>query len=219
MAAKRKVQAPHARGAGGEGAAKKRPTGGKGKPRKYYAKRTPQGETPPADVRPTWWEPFFKAAGVAGTKTMAAKMVGIEYRAIQNYLRDHPGLLAEFGAEWDMAQGEYVDRLNTEASRRGVQGWLEPVIYKGKLQTQLNRETGQYEVVSVRKFDTRALELAMRMAMPDKFRSAPAGSSPFQPNGPTGAPGNVAPVATVIIMPTGDPFVPPGTNDDEDKKP
>lgn len=212
MAAKRKTSDPHARGAGGGGKAKGRSSGGRGKSRKSYAERTPVGETPAPDVRPAWWRPFFGAYAVHGTKTSAARVVGTEYRTILNYLRDHPGLQDEFDASAKEAREEHVDRLLTEVNRRGVLGFMEPVVYKGRIMYEVDPDNpGQMRPVTIRKHSDRALELAVRIAMPDKFR-APASGSPFDPGG---APGGVAPVASIVIMPTGPEFVPPADEDDK----
>ncbi len=205
MAGKRNSSATRARGAGEAPKKRSKET----KRREHYAERTAVGETPAPDVRPTWWEPFFAAYEIHGTKTTAALVIGINRLTVDNYLRQHPGLKDEFEERMRDGREGHVDRLLTEVNKRGVLGFMEPVVYKGRVMYEPDPEQpDKMRPVALRKYSDRALELACKIAMPDKFRS-----SPKEPMGGAPGAGAVAPIAKIEIVATGPPFVPP--EDDE----
>lgn len=63
-----------------------------------------------------------------------------------------------FAKQWDEAIEEATDTLEREARRRAIEGWDEPVFYKGA-------EQGR-----IRKYSDRLLEILLRAHRPEKFR-------------------------------------------------
>ena len=97
-------------------------------------------------------EKYLEAIGQSGLKMMSAKVAGVTYRAVQNYMAVHP----EWKLEVDKAMNVYRDVLLKEAHRRGVKGWVEQPI--------LNKEG---EVVGERiKFSDKLLELLVKRVDP-----------------------------------------------------
>ena len=82
-----------------------------------------------------WKPPFLAALREVPVIAHACKAVGIErstaYRARETDL--------EFAEAWDDAVEEGIDRAEQEAFRRGVVGFEEPVIDKGRLAYQVER--------------------------------------------------------------------------------
>lgn len=65
---------------------------------------------------------------------------------------------ADFAAAWQEALDEYADRLEKEADRRAVEGWLEPVFYEGE------------ECGHKRKFSDTLLIFRLKALRPEKYR-------------------------------------------------
>lgn len=82
------------------------------------------------------WKPAFLAAlRELPVVAHACKAVGID-RSTAYKARD---ALPEFALQWEDAMEEGVDRAEQEAFRRGVVGFEEPVIDKGRLAYQYER--------------------------------------------------------------------------------
>jgi hypothetical protein len=65
---------------------------------------------------------------------------------------------AAFAQEWEDAYEQGTDALEDEARRRAVDGWDEAVYQKGEL------------AGTVRKYDSKLLELLLRARRPERFR-------------------------------------------------
>ncbi len=89
---------------------------------------------------------FLNAYGECGVLYRAAEAANVCMSTI-NYHRKKDSTLEE---DMEVARQNFVGRLEQEANRRAVEGWDEPVFYKG--------ETQGY----VRKFSDRLLELQLR---------------------------------------------------------
>lgn len=85
--------------------------------------------------------------------TEAAQMINMARRSLYDARERDP----EFAKQWDDAVEEATDALEREARRRAVEGWDEPVFYKGQLQGY------------IRRYSDRMLELLLRAHRPDKF--------------------------------------------------
>lgn len=171
MARKRKSAGPDAQ-------ASKDPEGrrrGTLKKRNWRTKSHPIGQ-PLGDSFPDWWEPYFAACAVQGTHTAACAAVGIDYTTPYSTLHKHPDLKPEFDARRARAAEEHRDRVVTEMHRRAIQGYMEPVIYKGRIAMQTDPVSGEIRPVAVRRYSDRALELAMRYNFPEKFRAVDPGT-------------------------------------------
>ena len=77
-----------------------------------------------------------------------------------------------FKQEWDTAIEEAADALESEARRRAVTGWREPVFYKGE------------KVGDIRKYSDALLMTLLRAARPDKYRE----NYRHEHSGPNGTP-------------------------------
>lgn len=162
MASRRKQTPLRARGRGQS--AERKTSGPK-------SKAHPLGKPLPEGFRPPWWEPYFAARAWSGTHSGAVKACKISYQTPYTYIRNHPELKEEFDELAQAAREEAGENLLSELNRRGVLGYLKPVIYQGRLQTQLNPETGEEEVVAIRRYSDRALELLFRFHFPEVFKN------------------------------------------------
>jgi hypothetical protein len=57
----------------------------------------------------------------------ASRAIGVSRCYAYQYKSEHP----DFANLWDETEQEAVDAVELEARRRGVEGWEEPVFYKG----------------------------------------------------------------------------------------
>lgn len=89
-----------------------------------------------------------------GDVSKACKAAGVSRTAIYEHRKND----AAFAEAWSDVLESLCDAAEAELYRRGVKGWSEPVFYKGN------------KVASIRKFDTRALELVLKANRPKKFR-------------------------------------------------
>lgn len=87
----------------------------------------------------------------AGRKHGAAKAAGLKMSFIQDLRKDDP----EFAEAEREALQVYGESLEKEAHRRGVEGWDEPVFYKGDVCGHVQR------------FSDRLLELSLKKNVPE----------------------------------------------------
>lgn len=73
------------------------------------------------------FEVFLRAYSMTGKVQHSAALAGVSCRAIQKWRREIP----EFEEQFQVAHIEWVEVLKTEIHRRAVEGWDEPVFYKG----------------------------------------------------------------------------------------
>lgn len=64
------------------------------------------------------------------------------------------------------AESIFADSVEAEVVRRAVEGYDEPIVYKGQIMTQVNQKTGKHEVVTVKKFSDRLLEVLIKGQKP-----------------------------------------------------
>lgn len=88
-----------------------------------------------------WHDSFLRALALNADVSGAAKAAGIGRGTAYDRRRKDP----TFAARWDDAIEQALDRFEAELVRRGVEGWLEPVYYKGAI------------VGDIRRYDTTAL--------------------------------------------------------------
>lgn len=126
------------------------------------------GNNWPAATLETFCEELIRSGG---NVSRAAAEVGLHKASLYALRERDP----DFAERWDRAVmiGDYA--LIDEARRRAFEGWDEPVFYKGVLAERRveDPETGaflRYEPASVRKFDSRLLELMLRARFPQTFR-------------------------------------------------
>lgn len=97
---------------------------------------------------------FLSALSEYGNVTQAAAAIGV-HRPLLYYERNKDGSFAEV---WDEAAAIGAARLEDEARRRAVEGWLEPVHYKGE-------RTGE-----VRRYSDTLLIVLLKAHHPEKYR-------------------------------------------------
>jgi hypothetical protein len=86
-------------------------------------------------VRGDWKARFLEALAEVPVVAHAARAASIDYRQAWRTRESDP----EFASAWDDAMEAGVDRAEQEAFRRGVQGYEEPVVDKGRLAYQYER--------------------------------------------------------------------------------
>ena len=96
---------------------------------------------------------FIKHLKQTANVTASAVTAGCSVRAIY-YIRERD---EEFAEEWEEAVGEATDMLESEARRRAVDGFEEPVFYKG------------VQVGAYLKYSDRMLELLLKAHLPEKY--------------------------------------------------
>jgi hypothetical protein len=98
-------------------------------PLKRYAK----------DLRPARKAAFVSALKAHGVITIAADAVGIPRATINNWRTKDP----EFAEACEDAYQQAVDVAEMELRRRGVEGWEEPILYRGEPIWQRDPVTGE----------------------------------------------------------------------------
>lgn len=98
----------------------------------------------------------------SGNVAEAARLVGIGRRTLYAWRAEDPA----FAAACDEARQAYVDALETEADRRGVEGVIRPVFYKGE------------QVAEVREYSDTLLIFRLKGERPAKYRAVPVGIDP-----------------------------------------
>lgn len=121
---------------------------------------------------------FLAAYRACGNISKAARIAGV-HRSMHYDWLDDPAYAADFAS----AHEEACDALEEEARLRAVDGWQEPVIYKGEIMYDYVRdENGEpvldeegYPVkakvpLTVRKHDSNLLTFLLKAARPEKYR-------------------------------------------------
>lgn len=109
---------------------------------------------PRARARDDWRPPFLEAFRKSGNVTGACRAAGVARSTVYEAREKDEA----FAARWREAEDEAADLLEEEARRRAVDGWEEPVFYKGE------------QVSAVRRWDSRLLEVLLRAHKPEKYR-------------------------------------------------
>ncbi len=99
-------------------------------------------------------ETFFVTLAATGNVSDSAATTGYGRRSVYEW-RDKD---EEFKARWNEALAKAGDVLEAEARRRAVEGWEEPVFYRGK------------SVGKVRKYSDTLLIFLLKGNKPDKFK-------------------------------------------------
>lgn len=97
---------------------------------------------------------FLASIALTGNVGISAAQIGIHRATHYVWLKEDPDYAAAFAA----AMEDAADHLEAEARRRAVEGWIEPVFYRGK------------EVGGVRKYSDTLLIGLLKGARPEKYR-------------------------------------------------
>ncbi len=98
---------------------------------------------------------FFEVIAETGNVSEALRAVGRSRRQAYRLRATD----ADFAARWDEAVDTAVDALEAEARRRALDGYDEPVFYRGRV-------CGQ-----VRRYSDRLMELLLRGQRPERYRA------------------------------------------------
>ena len=99
---------------------------------------------------------FLEAYALLGTVTHAAEAVPVSREMHYRWLHS-----PKCAAEFQVANDRFVDRVRDAVRCRAIDGWLEPVVYQGRLQSVKGKP------VVVRKFSDRLLELLAKGKVPE----------------------------------------------------
>lgn len=93
-----------------------------------------------------------------GNVVRSAEAAGVTQSYLYRLRQKDP----EFAGQWDAAVAQATDAIMTEARRRALEGWEQPVYYRGK------------QVGSVRRYSDNMLALLLRLHRPDVYVSQAA---------------------------------------------
>lgn len=85
--------------------------------------------TPPISAAQPWRAAFLAALRQYPVIGHACEVAGVNYSTVRNARRNDP----EFDEAVNEALTAGIDRAETEAIRRAVDGWHEPVVYQGQV--------------------------------------------------------------------------------------
>lgn len=113
-----------------------------------------------------WRDAFIEALSTTGNVKLACVAAGIGRTTVYTERKNNDG----FAQSWDVALEEAADLLEDEARRRAVEGVAEPIIYKGKIVTIADPETGIETPLILRKYSDTLLIFLLKGARPEKYR-------------------------------------------------
>src|SRR5262249_45645027 len=125
---------------------------------------------------------FLAAFAVAGTVRGAAAVAHVHRRTHYKWIETDP----DYAATFEEARETFRDVIRDEVHRRGIEGWREPVFYKGQI---VRDKKGQ--PVTIRKFSDRMLELLAKATCPEyreKYEVTGVGGGPVTFTVITGVP-------------------------------
>lgn len=100
---------------------------------------------------------FLAAYAECGVVSRAAKAAGVERSKHYGWLKSDPAYLAAF----EEAHAHAVELLESEARRRAIEGWEEPVFHEGAV------------CGHKRKYSDTLLIFMLKGALPEKYRERP----------------------------------------------
>jgi hypothetical protein len=103
---------------------------------------------------------FLAAFAQVGNITAACKIAKIERRSHYDWINND----TEYQSRFEVAKLEAIENMETEARRRAVEGFEEPVFGSG------GKEVGTVQVGTIRKFSDTLLIFLLKAADPDKYR-------------------------------------------------
>jgi hypothetical protein len=102
---------------------------------------------------------FLKAFVRYGVISHAACAAGVTRQTVYNWKQSVPGEeMSMFARAFLTADEMRIDRIEAEMHRRAIEGWDEPVFHRGR------------QVGTIRRFDSRLLEVLAKAAKPLKYR-------------------------------------------------
>lgn len=118
----------------------------------------------PNDIKKKQFLAAYSQCAIIGN---AADIANIHRRTHYKWLESDP----EYAQQFADAHEQALDRIETEALRRGREGWEEPVIYQGGLCYPAGKDgkPGK-EPITIRKYDSNLLMFILKGGRPEKFR-------------------------------------------------
>ena len=102
---------------------------------------------------------FLKAFVRYGVISHAACAAGVTRQTVHNWRQPAAGEeMSAFGRAFLMADEMRIERVEAEMHRRAIEGWEEPVFYRGR------------QVGTIRRFDSKLLEVLAKAGKPQKYR-------------------------------------------------
>jgi len=71
-----------------------------------------------------------------------------------------------FGELCEQAMKMFADKVEAEVVRRAVEGYDEPIVYKGQIMSEMDEESGKWKPITVKKFSDRLLEVLLKGQKP-----------------------------------------------------
>lgn len=109
---------------------------------------------------------FLRAFAHRGIVLEGCRAAGVSRDAVYHWRETSEW----FSTLYDIAVEEAADRIEAEAIRRAVDGYDEPVIYRGMPTTVVDPETGEQRQLTVRKYSDALMALVLKGARPEKYR-------------------------------------------------
>lgn len=96
-----------------------------------------------------------------------------------------------FGALCEDAMDIFADAVEAETVRRAVQGYEEPIVYKGQIMSEIDEETGKCKPITITKFSDRLLEVLLKGQKPKYAGEAQVNINAGEGSGVLVVPANV----------------------------
>lgn len=133
----------------------------------------PHDSTPVDTLTRAKQDSFLEAFAIVGNVAGAAAATGLHRSTHYLWMKD-----SDYALRFQEAEEEFRDSIRNEVRVRAVDGWLEPVVYQGRIQFVEERdENGEVKldaagrpiahVVAVRKKSDRILELLAKAKVPE----------------------------------------------------
>lgn len=114
------------------------------------------------DWTAAWLAEFAKTRSV----TLACKNVGKGRTTV--YAKR--GKSKRFAEAWDEIENAMVDDLETSTMHRAVNGWGEPVIWKGRRAIEKDPQTGKDRPIEIRRYDNNLSFRMLQARRPERYR-------------------------------------------------
>lgn len=115
---------------------------------------------------------YLDVLAATGNSSAAARAIGVVPATINGWKKDMK-FKVRMDGDWftfkelcEMADNVHSDAVESEAVRRAVEGYDEPIVYKGQLMTEIDEETGKHKPVTIRKYSDRLLEVLLKGKKP-----------------------------------------------------
>lgn len=109
---------------------------------------------------------FLRAFAVRGIVAEGCRAAGVSRAAVTHWRETSEWFETLYAA----AIEEAADRIESEAIRRAVDGYDEPVVYQGMVSVVVDPETGRERMLTVRKYSDALMQTILKGARPEKYR-------------------------------------------------